>query len=100
MSWIQDMMDNQDIFPSEVGKDFPKDFKNIVGDIFRRLFRVYAHIYLAHHDKIKAADAEAHLNTSFRHFIFFCEEFDLIPEQQLAPLESLIAEMRKKYPKE
>lgn len=99
LTWVQDMMDDQNVFPQDVGKDFPKNFKAVVGDIFRRLFRIYAHIYHAHMDKIREDKSEAHLNTSFRHFIFFCEEFDLIPDPQLAPLETLIEEMRKKYPK-
>jgi len=100
MDWIQGLMDNQDIFPQEVGKEFPRNFKNVVGDIFRRLFRVYAHIYIYHHDEIERNKTEAHLNTNFRHFLFFCEEFDLIPDPQLAPLQSLIDEIHKKYPKE
>lgn len=32
----------------------------------------------------------AHLNTSFKHFIFFVQEFDLIEKRELAPLQELI----------
>jgi MOB kinase activator 1 len=100
LDWVQDLLENEDIFPQDAGKDFPKNFKNTVSDIFRRLFRVYAHIYHHHHDNIKKDNAEAHLNTSFKHFIFYCDEFDLIPDAQLAPLAPLIEELRKKQPRE
>lgn len=33
---------------------------------------------------------EAHLNTCFKHFVFFVVEFDLIEEKELAPLKDLI----------
>jgi hypothetical protein len=39
--------------------------------IFKRLFRVYAHIYHSHFQKIVGLGAEAHLNTCFKHFIYF-----------------------------
>ena len=31
-----------------------------------------------------------HLNTSFKHFILFSHEFDLIPQKQLEPLKEQI----------
>jgi hypothetical protein len=42
--WVQDQLDDEAIFPTEPGVPFPKDFKAVVGNIFRRVFRVYAHI--------------------------------------------------------
>ena len=33
---------------------------------------------------------EAHLNTSFKHFIYFVQEFELIEKKELAPLQELI----------
>lgn len=99
LNWIQDLTDNEDIFPQENGKDFPKNFSTVVKDIFRRLFRVYAHLYYEHSKQIEQDKAQAHLNTSLRHFIFFVEEFDLIEKKQLEPLASLIQEWNVKYPK-
>jgi hypothetical protein len=45
MRWIQDQLDDEKIFPSTVDVPFPKEFKLYVKNIFRRMFRVYAHIY-------------------------------------------------------
>ncbi|KAF9963553.1 MOB kinase activator 1B [Mortierella alpina] len=90
MSWVQSQLDNETIFPSKIGIEFPPQFKTIINDIFRRLFRVYAHIYTTHFPIIVSLGEEAHLNTSFKHFILFVKEFDLIDSKELAPLSDLI----------
>jgi MOB kinase activator 1 len=58
--------------------------------MFRRMFRVYAHIYHHHQKDIKAEDLAAQLNTSFGHFYLFTKEFNLIPDEQLQPLATII----------
>lgn len=58
--------------------------------IFKRLFRVYAHIYHQHFQQIVSLGAEAHLNTCFKHFIFFVLEFKLVGKKELKPMEQLI----------
>ena len=58
------------------GAPFPSNFKDVVKTIFKRLFRVYAHIYHSHFQKIVSLKEEAHLNTCFKHFILFtCVSF-------------------------
>ena len=44
---------------------------------------------------------EYHLNTCFKHFIYFIDEFKLVDEKELAPLAELIQEFkdRKKLSK-
>lgn len=44
---------------------------DIVKKIFKRLFRVYAHIYHTHFREVCVLEEEKHLNTCFKHFIFF-----------------------------
>lgn len=58
--------------------------------ILKRLFRVYAHIYHEHFSHVVDLMEQAHLNTSFKHFIFFVQEFNLIDKRELAPLQELI----------
>lgn len=53
------------------GTPFPSNFRDVVKTIFKRLFRVYAHIYHSHFQKIVSLKEEAHLNTCFKHFILF-----------------------------
>ena len=37
-----------------------------------------------------ALELEPHLNTCFRHFILFVQEFDLVDEKESAPMKELI----------
>jgi MOB kinase activator 1 len=53
------------------GAPFPSNFHEVVKTIFKRLFRVYAHIYHTHFQKIVSLKEEAHLNTCFKHFVLF-----------------------------
>jgi len=53
------------------GAPFPSNFREVVKTIFKRLFRVYAHIYHSHFQKIVSLKEEAHLNTCFKHFVLF-----------------------------
>ncbi|OWK13625.1 hypothetical protein Celaphus_00017409, partial [Cervus elaphus hippelaphus] len=71
MTWVQDQLDDETLFPSKIGVPFPKNFMSVAKTILKRLFRVYAHIYHQHFDPVIQLQEEAHLNTSFKHFIFF-----------------------------
>jgi len=95
MTWIQAILDDETIFPSRMDEPFPKNFKDIIKNIFKRLFRVYAHIYYSHFQKIQMLEEEAHLNTCFKHFYYFIKEFDLVDDRELAPLQDLIENLTK-----
>ncbi|KAJ7591131.1 Mob1/phocein [Mycena floridula] len=89
MNWAQNILDDETVFPNKIGVPFPKNFRDTVRTIVRRLFRVYAHIYSNHFDQICALGIEAHLNTSYKHFYLFVTEFDLVDKKELAPLDEL-----------
>lgn len=93
MTWVQEILDDESVFPSRTDVPFPKNFKDIVMLIFKRLFRVYAHIYYSHFHKIVSLGEEAHLNTCFKHFYFFIDEFQLVEKRELAPLSDLITNL-------
>ncbi|CAG8671796.1 7222_t:CDS:2 [Dentiscutata erythropus] len=114
MEWVQQQLDDESIFPSKIGNivnifqilfviiidadvasrdPFPPNFQILVKNIFKRLFRVYAHIYLSHIQVIEALEEEAHLNTSFKHYIYFVQEFQLIDKRELQPLAELITSL-------
>ena len=77
---------NSQIFPQRPDQPFPRTFVDTVRTIFKRLFRVYAHIYHSHWDMMVSLGAEAHLNTCFKHFMYFTHAFALIDKKELAPL--------------
>ena len=96
MTWVQQTLDDETMFPVRVGEPFPPTIRDTMCTMFKRLFRVYAHMYLHHFDVLKTMGAEPHLNTCFRHFVLFVLEFDLIDQRELAPLQDLIGKLVEK----
>ncbi|VDK65174.1 unnamed protein product [Onchocerca ochengi] len=90
MTWVHEQLDDENIFPSQIGQPFPPNFLHIAQAVVKRLFRVYAHVYHQHLELIEQLNAVEHLNTSFKHFMLFIQEFDLIDSKQLVPLQSFI----------
>lgn len=74
---------------------FPRNFDAILKQIYTRFFRMFAIIYTNHLQVLEELGAVAHLNTSFKHFIFFCWEFDLVKKSEEEPLQDLIEEIRR-----
>eukprot|EP01094_Clydonella_sp_ATCC50884_P018678 TRINITY_DN3497_c0_g1_i2.p1 TRINITY_DN3497_c0_g1~~TRINITY_DN3497_c0_g1_i2.p1 ORF type:complete len:212 (-),score=89.31 TRINITY_DN3497_c0_g1_i2:744-1379(-) len=93
MSWVQKNLDDERVFPARIGAPFPSNFFRLVKQMFRRMFRVYAHMYHHHYEQIVALGLDAHLNTSLQHFMYFVKEFRLMEEKELAPLGELIASL-------
>jgi MOB kinase activator 1 len=96
MTWVQGKLDNEDIFPSHTDVPFPKTFQTVIKTIFKRLFRIYAHIYYSHFHSIVSLGEEAHLNTCFKHFYYFITEFGLVDKAEMEPLAELITNLTAK----
>jgi len=71
LNWVNEQISNPDLFPVDENAKFPRNFMTKVKDIYKRLFRLYAHLYYSHFEKIASIGAKAHLNTCFKHFVFF-----------------------------
>jgi len=93
MTWVQGQLDDESVFPSRVDVPFPKAFANTVKTIFKRMFRVYAHMYYSHFNQVMSLGEEAHLNTCFKHFYYFIVEFNLVERKEMAPLDDLITNL-------
>ena len=90
LGWIDSLLENEEIFPSTPNVPFPKDFIVYVRNCMKRLFRFYAHCYYHHLENFRALNMETLLNTCFKHFIYFSNEFNLISQDQLEPLRDYI----------
>jgi MOB kinase activator 1 len=94
MTSIQNQLDDEMIFPTKADMEFnSKEFISSAKGIFRQFFRLFAHIYFNHYEKILHLEEEAHLNTLFLHFIVFAFEFDLIDRKETNSLDALIAQL-------
>eukprot|EP01119_Soliformovum_irregulare_P022023 TRINITY_DN7444_c0_g1_i1.p1 TRINITY_DN7444_c0_g1~~TRINITY_DN7444_c0_g1_i1.p1 ORF type:complete len:232 (-),score=51.90 TRINITY_DN7444_c0_g1_i1:68-763(-) len=97
LPWVRSHLEDETIFPVHDEQPFPKNFKSIVKTIFKRLFRVYAHIYYSHAQEIIDLGVDAHLNTTFKHFFLFIQEFDLVEPKEMAPLAERIQKINSQY---
>jgi MOB kinase activator 1 len=93
MSWAEAQLDVMADVPS--GPTFLADVKNV----FKRLFRVYAILYHTHFNFVKELGASEHLNTCFKHFIYFSFQFDLIPSKEMVALDELTKMMHASFTK-
>ncbi|KAF8536485.1 Mob1/phocein [Trichophaea hybrida] len=75
-----------------VGKEggFPQVFEQTCKGIYKQMFRVFAHIYHTHFDKILHMSLEAHFNSLFVHFIHFSRTFNMLDQRDVEPLRALI----------
>lgn len=89
MTWVTKCLDDTEIFPTQIGVPFPKNFLDVCKKILKRLFRVFAHIYHVHWEQVCKLEYEKHVNTSFKHFALFTHEFNLIEKKELAPVLEL-----------
>ncbi|XP_070795680.1 MOB kinase activator 3C isoform X1 [Pituophis catenifer annectens] len=93
MDWIETLINNENIFPTRIGVPFPKNFQQVCTKILTRLFRVFVHVYIHHFDSIIGIGAEAHVNTCYKHFYYFINEFSLVDQRELEPLMELSNEV-------
>ncbi|CAI4212552.1 unnamed protein product [Parascedosporium putredinis] len=96
MGWVQSNIDNEQVLPSRIGVPFPKSFPSLVRQIFKRMYRVYAHIYCHHYPVIRELGLEPHLNTSFKQYVLFIDEHNLASGKDFwGPLGDLVDSMLK-----
>lgn len=96
MTWVESQLNDERLFPTTDDVPFPPDFEKIVKTIFKRLFRVYAHMYYQHFEPIVSLKLEAHLNTCFKHFVYFVLEYGLVAPKELTPMAPLIETLMAK----
>ncbi len=95
--WIEEQITNPAIFPTDDHGSYPANFEDIVRNIFRKLFRMYAHVYYHHFDQVKEAGAESQLNSTFQHLAYFVLEYQLVDDSELRPLRKLIGKLVPGY---
>ncbi|GAA6100983.1 MOB kinase activator 2 isoform X1 [Tachysurus ichikawai] len=90
MSYIQELLTDENVFPTRTGVKFPNGFMFLVQKVFLLLFRTLSHLYSAHYRDAVAVDIHPHLNTLLTHFITFSHTFRLMEASEMAPLDDLI----------
>jgi len=78
MTWVQNLLDDENTFPTKSGQDFPASFPSTIKHVYRQLLRVFGHIYHAHYPQILHLRSEPHFNSLFAHFLAFGREYELL----------------------
>eukprot|EP00741_Cyanophora_paradoxa_P024041 tig00021721_g23216.t1 len=93
-TWVELQLEDESLFPEpgSLGQRISPSFLPALKTIFRRLLRVYAHIYRSHFPfrEIRMLSGEEHFNSCFRHFIYFCREHDLVDAHDSAPIKDIV----------
>jgi MOB kinase activator 1 len=96
MQWVEGELEDPSVFPHG-SEDYRADFRVFTDRILTRLFRVYVLLYTCQFKTLDGLQAVQHLNTCFKHFCFFCFEFDAIAPNEYKALRGPVAQMRKLY---
>ncbi|XP_023346750.1 MOB kinase activator 3C [Eurytemora carolleeae] len=89
IEWVDDIINDEQVFPSCDDVPFPKNFKDVISRIFRRLYRVFVHIYYHHFDRLNEIKAEVHANALYKQFYCLSKEYNLISAKDYEPLQDL-----------
>jgi MOB kinase activator 1 len=92
-TWIESLINDESLFPVSPGTPFPKSFLDHVKSICTKIARIYAHFYLSHSQVFIDQEADAHLNTCFRYFVYFCYHFSLVSIKEFAPVAPIVVGM-------
>lgn len=78
MTWVQNLLDDENVFPTRSGRDFSQSFPSTIKHVYRQLLRVFAHLYYSHYPQILHLRSEPHFNSLFAHFLAFGKEYELL----------------------
>lgn len=78
--WIELLLEKQDIG------------QNHISEVYRRLFRVFAHLYASHLTDLSFTKLTPPLSVRFLHFTSLAIEFKMLSTRDILPLKDLIIE--------
>lgn len=90
MTYVQKTVNDETLFPTKHGHDFPTNFDQVLRKIQKLLFHVVAHIYHSHFREIVLLGLHAHLNSIFAHIIEFNLKHQVLEEKETEVLQDLI----------
>ena len=78
---------------------FPPNYDDYVKIFFRRIFRVYGHIWHNHHEFLKLCKCEDFFRFSLTHYLYFVDHFNLVDGKEIRPLYQLVNEIAPNLPR-
>merc|ERR1712025_654459 len=94
MTYVQKVVDDETVFPTKHGNEFPANFEVVLRKVQKLLFHVIAHIYHSHFREIVLLGLHAHLNSIFAHLMEFNICHQLIEEKETEVLQDLATALK------
>lgn len=94
MTFVQKTVNDETLFPTKHGNEFPPNFDVVIKKIHRLIFQVLAHIYHSHFREVVLLGLHAHLNSLFAHVIEFNLSYHTLEEKETEVLQDLIHAMK------
>lgn len=90
LSWVDEQLGDEKFLPVEPGIPFVASYRKGMRTIYKRLFRIFAHLCHSHGQEMVEMECDAHVKHCFRHFIYMVKEFNLVEDSELDPLKELV----------
>ncbi|CAK9006719.1 MOB kinase activator-like 1A (Mob1 homolog 1A) (Mps one binder kinase activator-like 1A), partial [Durusdinium trenchii] len=97
LDWIEEQIRDESVFIVAEDDEFPDEFDDIARKILTRIFRIYAIMYHSHFAVIEEHNAAHHLNTAFKHFVFFSYEHGMVEDKEYQALEGPVSRLIDEY---
>ncbi|KAI8836419.1 maintenance of ploidy protein mob2 [Chytriomyces cf. hyalinus JEL632] len=97
MTWTQSILNDQSVFPTKAGIEFPPNFLVTLKAIYKHIMRVFVHMYSSHVHQIQMLNLQSHLNTLFAHLLCFGREFDLLERKDLVSVQDFVSALDALY---
>ncbi|XP_065574496.1 MOB kinase activator-like 2 isoform X2 [Artemia franciscana] len=94
MTYVQKTVNDESMFPTKFGHEFPSNFDLILRRILRLLFHCIAHLYHSHYREILALGLNVHLHCVFSHVILLNQRYYLIDKKETDLLHDLSVALR------
>jgi len=90
MTYVQKVVNDETVFPTKHGNEFPANFETVLKKVQKLLFHVVAHIYHSHFREIVLLGLHAHLNSIFAHIIEYNFFYHTLEDKEIEVLQDLV----------
>lgn len=94
MTYVQKTVNDETVFPTKHGNDFPANFETVLKRVQKLLFHVVAHIYHSHFREIVLLGLHAHLNSIFAHIIEYNFFYHILEDKEVEVLQDLVKALK------
>lgn len=96
LSWTETLLNENLIFPESYDYNFSY-YSPTLKRVFTRLFRCFSIIYTSHYTTVEELNATAHMNTLFKHFMYFNWEYNIVDDFELEVIYEIVVELRRNF---